>query len=255
MTERGREWPMVTSLTDRDVRRTLLWQSGNKTMEHWPTGNSFSYSPPPILIIDHNPQVITSLPQCFFNSPEMTFDACSRQQAEKQLRLRQYRAVVSDIHLAALDDFSLLELNQQAQAASSLIVTAGPGDEHLILEALERGSLDFLALPLDSKQVSSTIERAVWIHQMRTTIRRREETLLTFRQQRDRLSLATEHDKKVAAVRDKTMMSFERTIRACETTIAAVERSLGYLRRTEESLKYKAHMRARLRLGVMNPKV
>ena len=83
------------------------------------------------------------------------------------------------------------------------MVIAGPRDEGLTGKALEKGALDFLPLPLDSTQTWATIERAIWIHQMRTTIRRREQLLLTIRRRREPLSLTTEHDQKAAAIWDK----------------------------------------------------
>jgi len=65
--------------------------------------------------------------------------------------------VISNVHLAEVNDFLLLKHNRNVQPLVPFVVTASGSETESSRRALEEGAFDFITTPLVYEQTVSTI--------------------------------------------------------------------------------------------------
>jgi len=150
-------------------------------------------------------------------------------------------------------DYSLITLAQLRQPAAPLIITVSASEHTAAMKALEQGVFNCLVLPVEPAQAVPTVQRALWLYQLRVTVARRKHTLELLRQRREAL-LAQDHgmSQQRARVIERSFLSMIDTVTACERSMAAIEKSLSYLSDTALAVAAQAREQAFHRL--MAPK-
>ena len=151
------------------------------------------------------------------NRLDVDFDLCvSYASATRKLFTSPYQLIISDIHLAEMDDFFLLKHVQTLEPFVPFIVTANTSEKASVRRVLERGAFDHIPTPLDHEQTVRSIRIALWHGKLKGLIARREKALERYRQ----------HLADYPGEREKTEESFSRALLAVDKTISAVETTL-----------------------------
>src|SRR3954471_4716050 len=121
-----------------------------------------------LLVVDDDPLVRVLLSDCF-NQPAYSVRAVSTAEEGLAAFKRQRPDVVLlDVHLP---DLSGLELFQKLQAIDGTVpvifITASDAGE-LAIEAIKLGSFDYLVKPLNLKQVTDLVKRALHLRRLMT---------------------------------------------------------------------------------------
>jgi len=132
-----------------------------------------------------------------------------------------YHLVISNVHVAEVDDFFLVRHNRLRQPAVPFVIITGAADIEPSRRALDKGAFDVIATPLEPEQTVATIRLALWHSQLRALIASREQMLKKFRH----IIADYPSDRKNGE-------AFQRLLASMQTTRSSSERSL---QRIEES--------------------
>lgn len=205
--------------------------------------------PQPILIVDDELSHLSTLPEIL----RRRLDECqfslssSYEQAQEQIRTKNYHAVLSNVRFAGMRDFSLLHLNQTFQPSAPFIVTARQDEADLISEALKRGSVDVIVAPFEEQEAAAVVQIALWLFQLRRTIEHKEEHLAILRRQCEMLARILPHELERAKHVERDLQDEEQSLESCTATMQEVERTLrsliGAARKLEEGSRERAWAR------------
>src|SRR5262245_15613964 len=147
------------------------------------TGPSPSFSSR-ILIAEHDSLALEALAHTLGKSlPEVRFDMCaSCDHAIEKLMASPYNLIISDVHLAEMDDFFLLKHNDALQQSVPVVITAAASDRQAARQALEYGAFDLITRPVHSDQTVATIRLALWQNKLLAIIASKEKAIERYRQ-------------------------------------------------------------------------
>src|SRR5262245_48066995 len=142
---------------------------------------------PRLLIAENNFSTFESLIDTFGKSRlDLNFDLCtSRDGAMRKLLDSPYQLIISDAHLAEMDDFSLLKRSQARETFVPFLITASPSntlDKESARRVLEHGAFDLISLPLEFEQTTSTILLALWESKLMTLVACKERAVDKYRE-------------------------------------------------------------------------
>ena len=142
---------------------------------------------PRLLIAENNFSTFESLIDTFGKSRlDLNFDLCtSRDGAMRKLLDSPYQLIISDAHLAEMDDFSLLKRSQARETFVPFLITASASDtqeKKSARRALEHGAFDLISLPLEFEQTTSAILLALWESKLMTLIACKERAVEKYRE-------------------------------------------------------------------------
>src|SRR5215467_13736564 len=146
-----------------------------------------SYFPPRLLIAENNFSTFESLIDTFGKSRlDLNFDLCtSRDGAMRKLLDSPYQLIISDAHMAEMDDFSLLKRSQAPETFMPFLITASPSntqEKESARRVLEHGAFDLISLPLEFEQTTSAILLALWESKLMTLIGCKERAVEKYRE-------------------------------------------------------------------------
>src|SRR5215471_18189866 len=141
---------------------------------------------PRLLIAENNFSTFESLIDSFGKSRlDLNFDLCtSRDGAMRKLLDCPYQLIISDAHLAEMDDFSLLK-RSQARETVPFLITASPSnkqEKESARRVLEHGAFDLISLPLEFEQTTSAILLALWESKLMTLVACKERAVEKYRE-------------------------------------------------------------------------
>jgi len=174
---------------------------------------------PRLLIAENNFSTFESLIDTFGKSRlDLNFDLCtSRDGAMRKLLDCPYQLIISDAHLAEMDDFSLLK-RSQARETVPFLITASPSnkqEKESARRVLEHGAFDLISLPLEFEQTTSAILLALWESKLMTLIACKERAVDKYREHMAAYPSGNQMDatfkKTLSAIQD-SIVSYQQTI-------------------------------------------
>ena len=209
--------------------------------------NTDDLSLPSILITDPDLPILQRALKNDF--PDFHFELCSSfDQAESKLRGERYQAVIFNVRIAGLHDFSLLRMNASEHMGIPFLITARIHDKALAYQALKHGALDCILKPMTDGHAAYSVRRAISLYKLRTTMAYTKQMLEAFKEQRRDLSI----DSADKADRRKLVdRHVEKTLGSCQRSIVASEKSLQLLNSMAYDLEQQARHQALERLDAL----
>jgi CheY-like chemotaxis protein len=175
---------------------------------------------PRILIAENNFSTFESLIDTFGKGRlDLDFDVCtSRDGAMRKLLDSPYQLIISDAHLAEMDNFSLLKRTQTRETFVPFLITASASnrqDNESARRVLEHGAFDLLSLPLEFEQTTSAILLALWQSKLMTLIACKERTVEKYREHMAAYPCGNQMDetfKKTLSAIQQSIFSYQQTI-------------------------------------------
>ena len=112
-----------------------------------------------ILLIDDDPDVLSSLVRFFERQKWEVLGATSGREGVERYDLRRPQVVLLDLHLPDISGLDLLEV-LHARGATVVMLT-GHGDIPTAVQAMKAGAENFLTKPVDLDRLQVTVERAL----------------------------------------------------------------------------------------------
>ena len=174
-----------------------------------PVHNDNGSLPASILMIDQESE-LANLHRALKNDfPDLHFEMFSSfDQVESKLRVERYQALIINVQIAGMHDFSLLKLNRSEQLGAPVLVTARIHDKALAHRALQRGALGCILKPITDGYAASTLRRAISLSKVWATMARTQQMLQGFKEQQTGRSIDA-----------ATVRSNQRSIEALETSL------------------------------------
>lgn len=175
------------------------------------------------------------------------FDVCtSHHSAVQKLLAFPYQLVISGVHLAEFDNFSLLRRTQAFEASVPLVITATMEDKEFARRVLEQGAFDLITTPLQPQQTVDTIRLALWHKKLQAITASREKVLERYRQHIDNYP-GDRMDKAFQTI----LTSIELSISAHDRTIDLIGTSTKCLADLAKSVEQRARAQAFRRLDTL----
>ena len=208
---------------------------------------SHSTSSPPvprILIAEKHVSTVDSLIETFWNS-QLALDVCtSHRSAVRKLLATPYQVIISNVHLAEIDDFLLLHRTQALEVGVPLVITATTGEKESARRVLKEGAFDLISTPLEYEQTVRTIRQALWHNKLNALIASRNNAL-----ERKRHHMTDYPGNRHGEAFRTIMTSIEQSVAAHERTIHQFETSLKYFTDLAKTAETQARGRALKRLN------
>src|SRR5215467_7708551 len=175
---------------------------------------------PRLLIAENNFSTFESLIDSFGKSRlDLDFDLCtSRDGAMRKLLDSPYQLIISDAHLAEMDDFSLLKRTQACRTFVPFLITASASnaqEKESARRVLEQGAFDLISLPLEYEQTTSAILLALWESKLMTLIACNERAGEKYREHMAAYPSGNQMDE-----------TFRRTLSAIQTSIFSYQQTV-----------------------------
>ena len=175
---------------------------------------------PRILIAENNFSTFESLIDTFGRSRlDIDFDVCtSRDGAMRKLLDSRYQFIISDAHLAEMDDFSLLKRTQACRTFMPFLITASASntqERESARRVLEQGAFDLISLPMEFEQTTSAILLALWESKLMTLIACKERAVEKYREHIAAYPSGNQMDetfKKTISVIQDSIFSYQQSI-------------------------------------------
>lgn len=180
-------------------------------------------SPPPriprLLIAENNFSTVESFIRIFEDRRlDLDFDVCTSRDSAVTKLFRSpppYQLIISNAHLAQMDDFILLRHNRALQQSTPFVVTASASEKESARRVLEQGAFDLITTPLEHEQAVGAIRLALWESKLMTLIACKERTLQSYRDHIAAYPMGNEIDK-----------TFKMTLSAIEHSICSYQRTI-----------------------------
>ncbi|MFV0423924.1 sigma-54-dependent transcriptional regulator [Oleidesulfovibrio sp.] len=115
-----------------------------------------------IMIIDDNPNSLQSLSVVLSDIGHEPEAFSNPVQALARLQEAYYPLVITDIRMPEMDGLELLTRikNYERTRYSDVVLITGHGDMHTAVEALRKGAYDYLAKPINARELAAVVERS-----------------------------------------------------------------------------------------------
>ena len=209
-----------------------------------------SYRIPRLLIAENNFSSVEPLIRTFGDRRlDVDFDVCtSARSAVRKLLLSPYQLIISDVHLAEMDEFLLMKRAQALHTYVPIVVTASASEQDSARRVLTKGAFDLIRTPLEHEQTVGTIRLALWQSRLMDLIAHKEEALDKYRQH---MSDYPGDRNKVAESFHRALSAFEKTIFSIERTMLRMEESMVCFSDFATKVEYYARERALERLNAL----
>ena len=132
----------------------------------------------PVSILDDDPNLVEIAVEMLTRAGFDTAGTSDPDKALEAIRTGRSRAVLSDIHMPAMDGFQFLEKALQKDPSIHVILVTGHYSLDSAIAAIRRGAYDYLPKPLDYSRLLKTLDELAFSLQRRSHIRELEEKLL-----------------------------------------------------------------------------
>jgi DNA-binding NtrC family response regulator len=179
---------------------------------------------PRILIAENNFSTFETLIDTFGKSRlDLDFDLCtSRDGAMRKLVDSPYQLVISDAHLAEMDNFSLLKRTQGRDTFVPFLITANAAnttEKESARRVLAHGAFDLISLPPEYEQTVSAILLALWQNRFMTLIACKERAVEKYREHMAAYPSGNQMD----ATFKRTLSAIQASIFSYQQTVLRVE--------------------------------
>lgn len=115
-----------------------------------------------IMIIDDNPNSLQSLSVVLSDLGHQPEAVSNPLRALSLLMETYYPLVITDIRMPEMDGLELLSRlkNTPQTQHSDVVLITGHGDMHTAVEALRKGAYDYLAKPINARELAAVVERS-----------------------------------------------------------------------------------------------
>ncbi len=170
-----------------------------------------------VLLVENNLSTYGPLIRTFGDTRfDIDYDVCdSYSGAARMLSVSRYQLIISDVHLAEMDDFFLLKRAQMLQPFVPFLVTAGASEKEAGRRALLKNAFDVITSPLNHEQTVQTIRLALWEGKLRSLTARKEHALQKYHQH----MTFYPGDKGTEESFNRTLVAFEQTISSIRTMV------------------------------------
>ena len=199
-----------------------------------------------VLIAEYDSLALEALAHTLGTSlPEVRFDVCaSCDHALEKLIAIPYNLIISDVHLAEMDDFVLLKHSKVVQKSIPVVITAAASDKQAALQALGYGAFDLITRPVHPHQAVAAIRLALWQNKLLAIIASREKAIESYREH----FAVYPADKKMKETFRKSLFLVQSTISAYPKTILQIEETMMCFNHLAASVEKDARERALNRL-------
>src|SRR5215831_847593 len=179
---------------------------------------------PRVLIAQNNFSTFESLIDTFGKSRlDLDFDLCtSRDSAMRKLVDSPYQLVISDAHLAEIDNFSLLKRTQGRDTFVPFLITANAAntqEKESARRVLAHGAFDLISLPPKYEQTVSAILLALWQSRFMTLIACKERAVEKYREHLAAYPSGNQMD----ATFKRTLVAIQASVFSYQQTVLRVE--------------------------------
>src|SRR6266550_3869561 len=115
---------------------------------------------PTILIVDDDAAVRGTLYDLLSEKYECN-TASTAEQALQYLEIEEYDAILTDIAMPGLTGIELLEIVQEHDSGTPVIVISGKGSEHDTSSLIDLGAFAYITKPFNLTEIEQVVERAV----------------------------------------------------------------------------------------------
>ena len=204
-----------------------------------------------ILIAEHDSLAIEALAHTLVKSlPKVRFDLCvSCDNAMEKLIASPYNLIISDVHLAEMDDFVLLKHDEVLQQSVPVVITAATSDKQAARQALEFGAFDLITRPVHPNQAIDTICLALWQNKLSAIIASKEKAIERYRQH----FALYPADKKMKETFRKSLFLVQKTISSSyPKTIQQIEETMMCFNHLAATVEKEVRNRALERLDALS---
>jgi DNA-binding response OmpR family regulator len=179
---------------------------------------------PVILITERDPFMLEMLPDALHQRmPAVKLEVCSsRDHGMEKLITSRYKLVISNVHIAELDDFLFLKRSRLLQRGAPLVITGGQVESASIRYALEQGAFDHISSPLDLEQTVHTVQLALWYSQIQHLIASHNYALERYCTH----MITSPDDKQLGNILKQGLVAVDKSFDAVEETVMRMRRSL-----------------------------
>jgi len=118
-------------------------------------------TPPPILVLDDDPQMLESLGELLRRQGYEVHLAPDGQAGLALLGQHPVQVILTDLKMPGLDGLGLLREVKRLSPDVDVIVFTGQGSIEEAVEAMKGGAWDFLTKPIDSDRLLEVLRRAL----------------------------------------------------------------------------------------------
>jgi len=199
-----------------------------------------------VLIAEYDSLALEALAHTLGRSlPEVRFDVCaSCDHAMEKLIAIPYNLIISDVHLAEMDDFILLKHSNVLQKSIPVVITAAASDRQAVRQALGYGAFDLITRPVRPNEAVATIRLALWQNKLLAIIASKEKAIEKYRQH----FAVYPADKKMKETFRKSLFLVQRTVSSYSKTILQIEETMMCFSHLAASVEKDARERALNRL-------
>ncbi|HEY7128636.1 MAG TPA: hypothetical protein VH332_03135 [Nitrospira sp.] len=179
---------------------------------------------------------------------DLHYELCSSHNSARIKLLRSsYQLIISDAHLAEIDDFYLFRHIQALPWFVPLVVTANASKKESARRLLSQGAFDLITSPPEHEQTVNTIRMALWHGTLMALINSQDKMLEKYRQH-----LATyPGDKRKHEAYNNALSLVQQTLSFAERTMQHLERSLRCLTDLATDVSQRAQEQAFKRLETL----
>jgi signal transduction histidine kinase len=116
-----------------------------------------------VLLVDDDPALLRALPEALrlrMGDLQVTTVSSAADALELAGRI-EYDAIVTDIKMARMDGFELLEQLRRLRPTTPTLLITGHGERDLAVKALRGGAYDFVQKPIDRDYIVASLRRAI----------------------------------------------------------------------------------------------
>src|SRR3954462_2193797 len=133
-----------------------------------------------IYIVEDDPALLETLTDTLSRRLDAVLidTSASVQTALSQVAESEYDVLVVDIDMADMNGLDLLELIEQRQTDTPVLLIAAPADHEVAVKALREGAHDYVMKPIDEEYFVSSLSRAIEYHRLSRDVMETRQELL-----------------------------------------------------------------------------
>ncbi len=121
-----------------------------------------------LLVVDDDPVLVQVLREVLSRRfPDAQVETCtSSKESLERIERTDYDVILSDVRMPGVDGMALLKRAHELRPDTPILLLTGMGDYELAVQALRGGAFDFIAKPVDSDYLATSIARALRLREI-----------------------------------------------------------------------------------------